>query len=260
MDVEVLPEQSTDSAESTRLVLSLPESEDHSGAVRLETRVGREREQEDGGERGTHVAGWKRPFQARMTLAGANAERPDGDSLGSRTGSPSGRRRLAGRNYLGALVCTGAVLLQLVALTVPRWLVRGERLIGERRVSSSISMGLFAICERTFLNQCVDCEYWSFFSFAPFFFRFFSFNVGFGFEFCSLVWISLSIWMKKLRAVLTLLAKKKTCSTTELYFFQQSFYWTQRFDPESRAFFGYTSKLSNVKPARIRVKKKRVSK
>ena len=26
--------------------------------------------------------------------------------------------------------------------------------------------------------------------------------------------------------------------------FQQSFYWTRRFDPKTRAFFGYTSKLS----------------
>ena len=34
-------------------------------------------------------------------------------------------------------------------------------------------------------------------------------------------------------------------STTEFFVFQQSFYWTRRFDPETRAFFGYTSKLSN---------------
>ena len=33
-------------------------------------------------------------------------------------------------------------------------------------------------------------------------------------------------------------------STTEFFVFQQSFYWTRRFDPETRAFFGYTSKLS----------------
>ena len=32
--------------------------------------------------------------------------------------------------------------------------------------------------------------------------------------------------------------------TTEFFVFQQSFYWTRRFDPETRAFFGYTSKLS----------------
>ena len=33
-------------------------------------------------------------------------------------------------------------------------------------------------------------------------------------------------------------------STTEFFVFQQSFYWTRCFDPETRAFFGYTSKLS----------------
>ena len=36
----------------------------------------------------------------------------------------------------------------------------------------------------------------------------------------------------------------KIMSTTEFFVFQQSFYWTRRFDPETRAFFGYTSKLS----------------
>ena len=35
-------------------------------------------------------------------------------------------------------------------------------------------------------------------------------------------------------------------STTEFFVFQQPFYWTRRFDQETRAFFGYTSKLSNM--------------
>ena len=35
-------------------------------------------------------------------------------------------------------------------------------------------------------------------------------------------------------------------TTTEFFVFQQSFFfWTRRFDPETRAFFGYMSKLSN---------------
>ena len=36
-------------------------------------------------------------------------------------------------------------------------------------------------------------------------------------------------------------AKKEQvyCSTTEFFVFQQSFYWTRRFDPETLAFFGY---------------------
>ena len=38
--------------------------------------------------------------------------------------------------------------------------------------------------------------------------------------------------------------QKISKSTTEFFVFQQSFYWTRRFDPETRAFFGYTSKLS----------------
>ena len=56
-------------------------------------------------------------------------------------------------------------------------------------------------------------------------------------------------------------------STTEFFVFQQSFYWTRRFDPETRAFFGYTSKLSKQihlyldvypKKARVSGSKRRV--
>ena len=38
--------------------------------------------------------------------------------------------------------------------------------------------------------------------------------------------------------------RKQQYSTTEFFVFQQWFYWTRRFDLETRAFFGYTSKLS----------------
>ena len=66
------------------------------------------------------------------------------------------------RSRIAGVLCIFAVVLIVLACSLPRWLVRGHEVIFEgpakARSSNAVSMGLFTVCEDSVSGQCHACK------------------------------------------------------------------------------------------------------